>query len=261
MHAGSCQAAALLWVGTATLLCSLPAWALQPPRPGDVARYKQDGTWSKRLAEAKALGNHRTDPALVFRARQKLQQIAPAPAGTAVELDASLALPPRWQGGLPTTGNPKVIVLLVSFPDEREVAGQEPADVLSKSFGNGDAGQYPYESLRNYYQRSSYSQLTIGGNVLGWYVAAYDRSHYSTLGGASGREALIKEALDYYNPSHDFSQYDNDGDGNIDALYIKWTGPDNGWANFWWACQATWYVNSSYRVDGKGLYKYVWSWF
>ena len=81
-----------------------------------------------------------------------------------------------------------------------------------------------------------------------------------------GEEILIKEALDYYNSQgHDFTQYDSDGNGSIDAVYAKWTGPDNGWSNFWWAKQKKWHSNFwepnyNYRIDGKSMGKYVWSW-
>ena len=53
-----------------------------------------------------------------------------------------------------------------------------------------------------------------------------------------GRQALIKEALNYFNSQgqgHDFSQYDYDQDGDIDYFAVFWTGPDTGWGNFWWA--------------------------
>ena len=45
----------------------------------------------------------------------------------------------------------------------------------------------------------------------------------------------------------------------MDALFIKWAGPDTGWATFWWACMST----DSYpiTVDGVTPYKYVWSWY
>jgi len=70
------------------------------------------------------------------------------------------------------------------------------------------------------------------------------------------------EAVNYFhNKGVNFSQYDNDNNGYIDGLYIKWTGPDNGWANFWWAYQSNWQANPSFTVDGKKFNKFVWSWY
>lgn len=250
----------VVWIGCC-LLAMAPTllFALQPPARDQWKSYAEDGTLAKRIAAAMERGNHKTDPMLVWLARQRILKAAGASdEQIAQEINAP---PPAWRGGLPSSGTPKTLVLMVDFPDYPHVASQTQADVQNKFFGSGDAGQYPYESLRNYYQRSSYNQLTVGGNVLGWYRATNNRSYYEGIGNGPGQEALMMEALNYFNAQgHDFTQYDNDGNGTIDAFFIKWTGPDNGWANFWWAYQWVWHSNPSYRIDGKALGKYVWSW-
>jgi M6 family metalloprotease-like protein len=244
---------------------STSLYALEPPTAEQVRQYKADGTWEQRVAQAKKIGNNKTSPLLVARTRQKLQQAAMKAAGIPGTTDNGLvfAPPPAWQGGLPDHGSPKVLVLLVDFPDYPHGAGDTVADVSSKFFGPGDASQTPYESLHNFYQRSSYNALNIQGNVLGWYRAAHNRSYYGNLGMGYGQETLMMEALNYFDTTgggHDFTQYDNDNNGAIDALYIKWTGPDNGWANFWWAFQWEWWANPGYTIDGKTIDHYVWSW-
>jgi hypothetical protein len=71
---------------------------------------------------------------------------------------------------------------------------------------------------------------------------------------------LIKEALSYYDgQGHDFSQYDNDGDGSIDYLCVFWTGPRGEWSSFWWGYY-TWFSDAAYRLDGKRLTSYSWQW-
>ena len=55
----------------------------------------------------------------------------------------------------------------------------------------------------------------------------------------AARESLIKEALDSFDGAQDFSRFDNDGDGAIDYFVVIWSGPDNGWANFWWGYQTS----------------------
>jgi len=77
----------------------------------------------------------------------------------------------------------------------------------------------------------------------------------------AGREALIKEALTFFDAQgHDFSRYDNDGNGTIDYFIVVWSGPNNGWANFWWGYQTS--FGSSFNLDGKKLSgaKYSWQW-
>lgn len=57
----------------------------------------------------------------------------------------------------------------------------------------------------------------------------------------------------------DFSQFDNDGDGQIEYFIVIWTGPNNGWSNFWWGYQTN-FFDPGYFVDGKRLAKYSWQW-
>jgi len=233
--------------------------AMPPPEPGMIEQYRKDGTLAKRIAAAKAMGNHRVDPDLVNSAMYRLRRMV-APKG---EMDALMTPPPAWRGGLPSTGTPKVLVLCIDFADyPHDEAKNSTALLQNRIFGTGDAngGAAPYESLTNYYKRASYNQLTITGNVLGWYRSTLDRSAIPTT--TAGRQALIKEALNYYDgQGHDFAQYDNDGNGKIDYFAVIWTGPDTGWSEFWWAYQTGWSNSTTpLTLDGKTLGKYSWQW-
>jgi M6 family metalloprotease-like protein len=251
----SCSVAATalrcLLAGILGLAAVPAAVALTPPFPGELQRYEDDGSYQARLDRALQLGNNQIAPRLMRRLLNP----------TAADTPSAQTPPPVWQGGLPTTGTVKTFALLVDFPDQPHTSAQTTTDVASKLFGDGDYGDYPYESLRNYYQRSSYQQLTITGTVLGWYRANHDRFYYSALDYPAGNLALVKEALAYFDgQGHDFAQYDNDGDGVIDGFFIKWTGPDEGWSSFWWGYQGRLY-DASYQIDGKSISRFVWSWY
>lgn len=228
------------------ILLASSSGAMEPPGKGEISRYHIDGSLKKRLARAQRIGNHKLLPKLIynFGKRNKL-------------LPRGMLPPPAWRGGLPAEGSPKVVVILVDFNEYPAAAKNSRQYVTDQMFGTGTAANAPYESLTGYYNRASYGKLNIQGNVLGWYRAKNNRKYYENLGD-DGNRALIQEAVQYYDKrGHDFSQYDNNGDGYIDALYIKWTGPDNGWSNFWWAYQS--YV-SGISVDGKQIGSFVWSW-
>ena len=222
--------------------------ALEPPRPGELARLQRQGRLDESLAFAKDLGNQRMSPALLESARMR--------AGRAA-LGLTAPAPPLARRGMPTTGDVKVLALLIEFADYRH--SNEASTVAAKLFGEGvDPGQYPYESLHDYYQRSSYGQLDIQGDVLGWYGTAYDRSAVDQTD--QGRQALIEEALTYYEGlGHDFSQYDNNGDGTIDYLVVIWAGPQGSWGTFWWGYH-TYFDDAAYALDGKSLESYSWQW-
>ena len=222
--------------------------ALEPPREGELARLQRQGRLDEALGFAKALGNHKMSPALLENARMS--------AGRAV-LGLTAPAPPPARRGMPTTGAVKVLALLIEFDDYRH--SNEASTIAAKLFGGGvDAGQFPYESLHDYYQRSSYDQLDIQGDVLGWYRTAYARSSVAQTEG--GREALIEEALTYYEGrGHDFSQYDNNRDGTVDYLIVIWAGPQGSWGTYWWGYQ-TYFEDTAYALDGKTLEAYSWQW-
>ncbi len=221
---------------------SITLFSLEPPLPGEFERYKKDGTFEERLQFAKELGNYKVSPYLMAKLHSKLSG------------RCEMAPPIAWQG-MPTKGNVKIFALLIAFQD---YPFNTDKDLVYKRLFEDGTSNPPYESLRNFYKRASYGKLEIGGNVLGWYTTPYPRSQVSESTG--GREKLIKEALNYFeSQGTDFSQFDNDGDGEIDYFIVVWTGPDTGWANFWWGYQ-TYFYDSSYKLDGKKLGNYSWQW-
>lgn len=244
-RAGGASSSSLLLTLLSIPFLLAPSLALEPPRPGEIDRLRRSGVFDERLDFAAALGNHRFDSSVLEKARLKSSGVAPAP-------------PSSWEG-MPATGNVKIMALLIAFSDES--FANSTGSIDSKLFGAGDSSNFPYESLANYYARSSYGQLSLaGGNTLGWYTTAYPRSEVPRT--TAGRQNLIREALDHWDgEGHDFSQYDNDGDGDIDYFIVIWTGPDTGWATFWWGYQTHWsqYL-TPYTIDGKRLSKYSWQW-
>jgi M6 family metalloprotease-like protein len=231
------------------------ALALEPPTREQIERYRFDGTLAMRIAQAKAIGNHNIPARTKDRLIYKLRSLSLEGGGRDGRSISRILAPPPAREGMPTSGTVKVLALLISFNDYPGIT--TPEYVTSRLFGDG-AGSPPFDSLRNFYRRSSYNQLNIEGNVLGWYQTSYARSTVAETD--QGRQAVIKEALNYYEQQgHDFSQYDNDGDGAIDYFCVFWTGPHGEWASFWWGYY-TGFSDSSYRLDGKRLTNYSWQW-
>lgn len=240
------------------LLLTAGLRALEPPTREQIQKYKQDGTYAARVAAAREIGNHRMDPDVVAQVNYRVKRLALEAQGLSPqEIDSLLAPPPSWRG-MPTRGQVKVLAILIAFQDYAPITSAD--FIAQKLFGTEDMydPNYPYESMRAYYSRASYSQLDIQGNVLGWYTTAYNRSSVAET--TQGRQTLIKEVLNYYDgQGHDFSQYDNDNDGYIDYFLVFWTGPHGEWASFWWGYQTT-FSDTSYLLDGKRLRRYSWQW-
>jgi M6 family metalloprotease-like protein len=205
------------------------------------------------------IDNSKPDPSLIYQAQvnmltQKLQVEGKSPAEISKAIEA-LGIPADWAYGLPAHGTPKFPVFLVDFSDYPHYANQTIAEVASGFNGPGYSSKYPYSSLRGYYYNSSNYHLTTTGYVYGWYRAAHPRSYYT-----SNPSLLVKEVTTAYNPAINFSQFDSNGDGYLDAVFIKWTGPNTGWGSTWWAWQGGSF-DSTYVLDGKKLHKWVWSWY
>lgn len=185
--------------------------------------------------------------------------------------------PPVWSGGLPSKGSPRALVILVDFPDSPALPSQTVADVSSKMFGDGGySPDAPKENLRRYYQRSSFNQLDLCGDVYGWYHSPYTREEYLDLaaayqqlygdvygpriGIACARSDLLFDALSAIDPQVDLSRYDNNHDGTIDAVFLKYAGEPGEWASLFWASQARYAWNEGI-FDGVRPNKYVFSWY
>lgn len=239
----------------ALLFCiSIPVFGMEPPPPGQLAVYGKDGTLAQRAAFAKKIGNDKFSPAAVARLKNQLRVRSLMQRGLSRAQAISMAPPPAW-GGLPTSGTPKMFVLLIDFND---YAHANSSDTMNTRIFGAGTGGYPYESLTNYYSRSSYGQLTIQGATLGWYHAGVTRATVPQTD--AGREALIEQALSYFAAhGQDFAPFDNNGDGKLDYFSVIWTGPDNGWSNFWWGYD-TFFTDQVYTVSGKKLGNYSWMW-
>ena len=238
--------ASLLWLH----LAAVSVFSLGRPEPGEIERYRQDGSLARRLEFVRRLGNDRVRPDLVQR---KLAQIQALQQG---QVFVPETFP--YSTGLPSVGSPKIFALLIDFPDIPHTQSQSL--IQNKIFGNGNASEYPYESLRNYYSRASYGQLNMQGTVLPWYRAQYNRDHY---GSDAGVIELIKEALSFQTTTQDFSQYDNNGDGKIDYFCVFYSGPQTGWGSIWWYwCDlgGGLFAADSFTVDGKkiGVFSFQW---
>ncbi|MEN8154485.1 MAG: M6 family metalloprotease domain-containing protein [Acidobacteriota bacterium] len=234
---------------------------LDPPTKEQLEKYRSEGTLKEKIKRAKKFGNHHVSVDLIKRLKYKLKNIAGLfPQNEDKKISGILSPPPAWKG-MPSKGVVKIPVILISFQDKPNANSKQL--INNKIFGTGNQAEFPYESLRSFYTRSSYGQLKITGNILGWYKTSYIRDEVLTkkpVSEAVARDNLIKEVINYYDAKgHDFSQYDNDNDGDIDYIVIIWSGEHGEWSTFWWAYQTS-VVDSTFIVDGKNLSLYSWQW-
>ena len=109
------RSAALL---VASLLASGGLFALEPPTTQQLAQYRLDGTLTRRIAFAKALGNDKADPGLVKDFTVRLERLRLKALGRLeAEVDEAAPAPPSGiRQGLRNKGTNKIFALLIEFP-------------------------------------------------------------------------------------------------------------------------------------------------
>lgn len=202
------------------------------------------------------------ETASAYRYIQNLEQYAPEGESFIPEL-SSAALGERepvtgFSSTMPCEGDVKTLVIMTEFPDaeftEEFKTGLKGSVFRDQSESLPGISLYPKDSLRAYYQRSSFGKLNISGELLeykaeherSWYVSDeyyYPMTLYQEVMESWSKEIIEKqravlgsegrsdlELLDDY-----LAQFDLDNDMNIDGCYVACAGGNNDWGGFWWS--------------------------
>ncbi len=105
-----------------------------------------------------------------------------------------------------TTGIVKFPVVLINFSDTATSFDLSDFEEVFNGIEN---------SVRDYYEETSYEELDFQFEIVGWYTAPNGHDYYSSRAYQLAREAAI-----YGDEDLDYSQFDNNNDGNVDLLII-----------------------------------------
>ncbi len=108
-----------------------------------------------------------------------------------------------------STGDCGHVFILVTWSGQNQ--SNNATAVTEKIFGNNQGRTSP--SLKNFYSEMSYGSSQLVGTVVPA-SGAYTLSQFSNL------SEIVTEAMNAANADVDFSQYDRNGDGRIDAVTI-----------------------------------------
>ncbi|MBU0518491.1 immune inhibitor A, partial [bacterium] len=138
----------------------------------------------------------------------------------------------------------RVLTILVDFEDNPANATQYPVEHYEELLYSVDT--FPTGSPADYYLENSYDDVHITGEVVGWYrmpesYAYYVDNNYGFGSYPQNSQRLTEDAVAAADPDIDFSQYDNDNDGYVDALFVVHAGPGaeqtgstaNIWSHAW----------------------------
>ncbi len=152
----------------------------------------------------------------------------------------------------PPTGNKKVLVILMEFPDLRASVPKSNFDLMFNQTNYNGTG-----SFKDYYLRTTYGALNLTVDVVGWFMAPNGYKTYK-----SATTTLLKRAADCADSAGtNFANYDSDNDGYVDAVMVMHAGlgaeessaPNS--ADYIWSFRSTW--GSSPLYDNKRVYAFA----
>ena len=181
--------------------------------------------FSMNVSASEPLFECNTDPELIQEMHDALVRKRTAELAEQVNSDISafsLIQDVSNKNLMPSTGEARVLVLPIEFQDYK-ISEKRCSELQEEFFGKYNEN-LPFKelSVSGTYKRLSYGKLNISGDVMPVYTASENMEYYIER---SDFYDLIGEALQSY-IDFDFSKYDGDGDGYVDAICVKYPSHD-----------------------------------
>ena len=237
-------------VTVALALCALLVWAV-PAKPGFRTVTLADGSTVEVEMRGDEWSHHyvtRDGQAVELTADGRLVPVVPRKNAS-----SRRQAPPRMVGStqVPTSGSPRVPVLVVEFSDKK---ASNPLEAFRTQYTSGDKSAYQY------FCDQSNGLYRPQFDVFGIYSLSNPRATYGgndSDGNDVGVGLMVAEAIELAAAAGvDFSPYDNDGDHNVDVVVVVYAGVGEAQAyntvpNSVWPCQWSLSEAKSWN-DGPG---------
>ena len=151
---------------------------------------------------------------------QKLQR---SPMRAAENTSAGKGL---YHSDYPTTGSPKSLVILAQFTDVK-FSVENPADFYDRYFHGEDFHDYNIPgSIDEYFRLSSNGNFTPQFDVYGPVTLSNNQAYYGANGynGDARAHECVYDACVALDGEINFADYDTDGDGVVDNIYVIYAG-------------------------------------
>ncbi len=154
------------------------------------------------------------------------------------------------------TGNKRLIMILVAYTDVPFTRTQAEFVNLMNQAGYNLGGAQG--SVKDFFLENSYGTFEVTTDVAGPYTLSQNRAYYgANVSGFDVRpREMVTEAVNLANPDVNFADYDNDGDGTVDGVYVIYAGygeEAGGGANCIWA--HAWSI-PTVNLDGVNINRY-----
>lgn len=236
---------------------------------GEIILYNSEGSYyhsasKEQIDSLNALTEIQQQPASINTINKK-----GTPSLTDTNIDSGTTINGHLSGYrlFPSKGDPKVLVLMVEFSD---VSFTFPKEDIEKLFNSDEMTtdvRIPYTdeegrsrqlvaksqgSVANYFKSCSGERFTPQFDVYGPVKVNNTAAYYSTHD-----YTFVKDACAAAADAVDFTQYDSDGDGYVDLVYILYAGYGGNWGEpnaIWPKIKDN---NGSYicTVDGMNIHR------
>ncbi|PKK82085.1 MAG: hypothetical protein CVT49_15510 [candidate division Zixibacteria bacterium HGW-Zixibacteria-1] len=138
-----------------------------------------------------------------------------------------------------------ILLILVQFPDHLADTSAHPTSAYHDLMFS--TGVIPTESMYEYFQEVSYGAFAIDGFVTAWIMAPQSYAYYVGddygMGGyPNNSQGLLEDCVNILDPTIDFAQFDNNGDGYAEGIFLVHAGPaaeesgstDDIWSHAWY---------------------------
>ena len=176
-----------------------------------------------------------TDPELYFRAMSDMALRSPRRQAATQRMQKARAKAPASEKGyglfpgtaFPSTGQPKALVILVEFSDLRFTC-PDPSDYFNRMINERGFSDYGGTgSALDFFSDNSQGRFEPQFDVFGPVTLANEMSYYGeNAANGNDRRAymMVVEAARLLDSEIDFSEYDTDGDGVVDNVFIFFAG-------------------------------------
>lgn len=168
-------------------------------------------------------------------------------------------------GDFPSKGKMRLLVVLMQFKDE-------PATYTKQSFidlltQNGYSVNGGTGSFREFFAANSFGQFDLDITVIGWYTSKRNRLEYGKTDAAGNANSsynnnvreLVAQAVDSAETMGiDFTDYDNNKDGELDGLVIfhSGLGAEQNKNGYIWSHRSSLWGGSARTYDGVNISNY-----
>lgn len=144
---------------------------------------------------------------------------------------------------LPSQDDANLVIFYVDFPDCKYDYAPSADEIDEIAFGAEDTSDanYPFDSMSAFYSRSSKGAMKLSGKAFR-YTTKNPQSYYN-----ENKFLITQECYEAFKDSEDFSRFDGDGDGYIDATLFS--VPTKAGDDYWWPCAGP-VDQPQYTVDG-----------